>query len=324
MQLYRDSRWFVLRVRQLSTLIAAGVSLIDAIDVLAADDTQYRTLWLVTRSELINGSPPLIALRHIVPDALRGILNDLGHIPDLPFFLTRLADWVEHRLNRVQALGRQLIYPTVLVCALVGVGSVMVTQVLPQYLSLIPQGQTPPLGLRVGLLIADLFSNPYAGLFGLLIVGALVGGVVRIGYIGIRHFLGPRFRLHDGFSLLSVYLKSGIPLNQAMEILSNQLIPNVAWQPFCNAVLKSGDVAGSAAVFLQLNAYHSEMIRVGQYTGKLSELLTQVGIELREDDERRLDRRMGMVQPALYLLIGVLILGAAYMTLAPMSAILQT
>jgi general secretion pathway protein F len=154
------------------------------------------------------------------------------------------------------------------------------------------------LGAAVGARLALAVPGARLAVDQLVLRLPLVGEVVRKGETA-------RFA-----RILGTLLRSGVPLIGALTVVKEML----ASQPLARAAdgLADGVRRGAglhqpmaaAKVFPAL-AVH--MVRVGEETGRLEEMLLKVGAVLEADTRRRLTRLVALAEPVIILVMGLLV-----------------
>lgn len=239
--------------------------------------------------------------------------------------LADLAQYLERsRLLREKALSA-LIYPLILLLVSGASLLIILTYVIPQFQQLFADmGQAMPLPTRIVISSADFIKR-----FGLwLLLGLLLVLLYarrRLHEPGVRlawHRLllrlplaGPliqRLEVARFTRSLGTLMKGGVPLLGALDIarqtLSNQLLMEVLAK--AASELKEGKrLAEPLQASGQFPPLAIQMIRVGEETGQLEDMLLKVADTYDREVENTIQRLLTILEPVLILGLGVLIAG---------------
>ncbi len=248
--------------------------------------------------------------------------------------LRRLAEFLESRAAFTEAIVSALAYP--LVVTLVGAGAVvfLLTFVVPRFAIIFADlKQTIPLPTQILLDVSATLREYWW-------VGALVGGVAIISF---RTWTGTaEGRLQwDGMVLklprigtltlkvetarftrtLGTMLKSGVPVLGALavvgDMMSNQVIGRAVAR--LSETVKRG---GSLAVAMREHGLFPplaiHMVRVGEETGRLEEMLLKASETFENEVRVEMKRAIGLLEPAIILAMGVVV---AFIVVAMLLAI---
>ena len=248
--------------------------------------------------------------------------------------LRRLAEFLEARAQFSEAVVTALAYP--LVITLVGAGAIvfLLTFVIPRFASIFSDlGQAIPLPTQILLWVSSGLREWWWLLACVLLAGVLLWRAwtssaegrmawdqarLRLPLFGVvtRKIETARFA-----RTLGTMLKSGVAMLGALgvvgDMMSNQAF-GVAVTRLSDAVKRGGTVAAAMdqlAIFPPL-AVH--MVRVGEETGRLEEMLLKVAETFESEVRADLKRLLGLLEPAIILGMGVLV---AFIVVAMMLAI---
>jgi general secretion pathway protein F len=120
---------------------------------------------------------------------------------------------------------------------------------------------------------------------------------------------------------LGTMLKSGVPVLGAMavvgDMMSNQAIGG-AVSRLADVVKRGGTIASGMKEHTAFPALAVHMVRVGEETGRLEEMLLKVAETFETDVRTELKRVLGLLEPAIILGMGVLV---AFIVVAMLLAI---
>ena len=226
------------------------------------------------------------------------------------------------------------VYPFVLFSGMFALMYVMLTRVLPQFTGFYAGlGAQLPLPTRILLSLSETvqaWSLPIGGI-AIVAVGAGLtwlqnpanrerfdGWILRI------PFFGPLMRTYSTSQLarsLSTLLTGGLPLVQALSVAAASVGNRAISASAANAVPQ---IQEGKSLSLALDATGHvepltvEMIRVGENTGALGEMLNQVADFYDEDLEVKVQTILALVEPVLLIFMAVVIGGMVLALYLPM------
>ncbi|MGH7354217.1 MAG: type II secretion system F family protein [Candidatus Rokuibacteriota bacterium] len=248
--------------------------------------------------------------------------------------LRRLAEFLEARAQFSEAVVTALAYP--LVITLVGAGAIvfLLTFVIPRFASIFSDlGQTIPLPTQILLTVSSGLREWWWLLACVLLAGVLAWRLWtsstegRLAWDQTRLRLplfGPVARKVETARFartLGTMLKSGVPMLGALgvvgDMMSNQAF-GVAVARLSEGVKRGGTVAAAMDQLALFPPLAVHMVRVGEETGRLEEMLLKVADTFESEVRADLKRLLGLLEPAIILGMGVLV---AFIVVAMMLAI---
>jgi general secretion pathway protein F len=317
--------------QQLSTLIDAGIPLDRALTILADLSVSARLREIVqdVGQSVRTGSTLADALsRHHPRPFSRLYINTVragekGGV--LEAALRRLAEHLEQTREMRDALTSAMVYPTLLIG--VGIGAVifLMTVVLPRFAVIFADlGQGLPLPTRILLAISrglvDYWWVLALAVLGIVLVWQLVArsdagrlavdrwllGLVAVGDL-VRKIEVGRFA-----RTLGTLLRSGVPLLAALgvarEVAGNRVIAQALGTVQEGA--KKGD--GLARPMAETGAFPAlaiHMVRVGEETGRIEDMLDRVATTYENEIRVAVRRFIALLEPVIILVLGLVVLG---------------
>jgi general secretion pathway protein F len=239
----------------------------------------------------------------------------------LDVILERLNEFLESSKELKDHVVSAMIYPTILV-ATGGVSIILLlTFVLPRFSVIFAElGSALPLSTQILLSASELLKS-YGWLFLLLLIAA---GFALRSYIatvtGRRLWDGLKLRLMDDVirkletarfcRTLGTMLAGGVPLlealNNAREVIGNRVIAEAIEAVSTGAKEGRGisNPLSQAGVFPPLAL---SMIRVGEETGTLDEMLIRVAVSYEKSLKEAVKRFMSLLEPVMILAMGLII-----------------
>lgn len=236
---------------------------------------------------------------------------------------TRLKTYYE-KSNRVKRKVRSaLTYPIILlIIAVVVVGIVMVVLVPTMVRMFENMGGELPLPTRMLMAISNFFVDYWPFLIlglGTLIIGYKLyrktpGGALTMGRVSLKipviGNIGTMNAASQFANTLSVLLSAGLPITQVISIIA-RIMDNAAIAKTLDETvveLESGKRLGKA---LENNPYLPpmliEMVSVGEETGALEETMDTIGAYYDEEAEVASAKALGMLEPMMTIVLGVLV-----------------
>jgi type IV pilus assembly protein PilC len=316
--------------RSFSTLIRAGVPMRRALDVTIerASDSVLRESLRSVLADVERGSALSDALERrprafaplyvamIRAGEAGGILDDV---------LDRLASFLERDADLRKKVRAALAYPAVVVTAAFALVIFLMARIVPMFAQMFDAFHADlPATTRFLLAAGDALQRPAAwiGTIGIIVLaGGLVAGAVRTerGALALDRVrlrlpvFGPL--LHKAITariarMLATLLRSGIELVTAIDV-----VRPVAGSPAYAAALERVDVALRAgdALTTPLEAARLfdplavALVRVGEETGLLDEMLLKVAAYFETDVEAAIATLGAVIEPALIGVLGAVV-----------------
>ncbi|HEU4846002.1 MAG TPA: type II secretion system inner membrane protein GspF [Burkholderiaceae bacterium] len=330
--------------RQLASLLEAGLPLEQAFTALLeqAERPYVRDLIASIRSEVMGGAALSDVLsRHPrdFAEIYRALVASGEQIGHLARVLSRLADYIERRNALVQKVKLAFTYPAIVTVVAFSIVIFLLTYVVPQIVSVFANTKQKLPFLTIVMLAVSDFVRHYGVLVAVLLVGAwfawrraLENPVLKRRWHGWlltaplygkfeRSLNTARFA-----STLAITTGSGVPILRALQT-SRDTLSNVAMQELVDEA--SDNVREGVSLARALSAQQHfppmliHMIRAGELTGELPAMLDRAASAQEQDLERRTLTIAGLLEPALILAMGVVVLLIVLAVLMPIIEINQ-
>ena len=330
--------------RQLASLLEAGLPLEQVLSALLdqAERPYVRDLIASIRAEVIGGSGFSEALAKHPRDfsaIYRALVTSGEQIGQIGRVLTRLADYIERRNALMQKVRLAFIYPAIVATVAFFIVIFLLTYVVPQIVSVFANTKQKLPLLTTMMLHLSAFVRSY-GIVVLVIAVAL--------WFGWRHLLKQpaiRRRWHAWLlnapvygkferslntsrfaSTLAITTGSGVPILSALQA-SRDTLSNVALSELVEqataGVREGASLARSLSMHKHFPPLLIHMIRAGEITGELAGMLERAAQVQEQDLERRTLTIAGLLEPALILTMGVIVLIIVLAVLMPIIEINQ-
>lgn len=317
----------MLFAQELHALIAAGLSVVEALEALSerASSESYRSILLRLLTHLREGqrlSGALAIQSHVFPPLFIGVIQAAEGTSDLPRSLERYISYE----SRLQGLRHKItsaaIYPGILLSVGGAVALFLLGYVVPRF-SAVYKGSGRPLPWASQLLLdwGQFAANHAIGFVtGLAVLAAAAVWGVRhtlktAGWWQLLSWLpGAQARLQALelsrlYLTLGMLLEGGIPIARAMQLGEAVLLPGRT-QALQAAQLAVSQGTSLSSAFEQnglSTPISVRLLRVGEQTGQLGVMLSRTAVFYDNETSRWIERFTKMFEPILMAAIGIVI-----------------
>ncbi len=316
----------VFMARQIATLFEAHVSANKAFSLIA-DQSENITLKAQLHSitnDLSSGISISQSLKQYPETFSNFFVNmvrsgeETGKLSETFVFL---ADYLVRQYELTSKIRSALIYPAFVIFVFFSVMALMFTFIIPKLGKMITDsGQPIPVYTQIVLKISDLCVHYGLVLFLILVAGvvALVfflktaGGKgwldsVKIKFPVIKHLFEKLYlaRIADN---LDTMLSAGIPIIRTLEV-TGAVVGNQVYERVVKDVseeVKAGiSLANAFSKHPEIPALLSQMIRVGEETGMLGQVLKTLGRFYRREVDQAVDTMVALIEPIMIVMLGL-------------------
>jgi type IV pilus assembly protein PilC len=312
--------------RNLQVMIASGLSLPRALHILASQSKskKLKSALLEVREEIAKGksfSESLSKHPDIFPELFLSMVKvgeEAGTLEEVLKILSRQMER-EHELS--SKIKGAMIYPAVIICAMLGIGLMMLIMVVPQLAETFKElnVELPPttrLVIGFGTFLVEKWYLVILILVFLIFIFWRVlktkKGRVAIDALLLRvPIISPIVRKTNSASMirtLSSLISSGVPIVRSLEVVSRTL-GNIYFKESVREAAKKvrrGEKLSEALKPYQ-NLYPPivvQMIAVGEETGETSNILAQLAAFFEEEVGRATENLTSVIEPVIMLIIG--------------------
>jgi general secretion pathway protein F len=326
--------------QQLATLLEAGVPLDRTLGILEqlAPGPRLRVIVGDLQRSVRGGASLSEALAKHHPRPFSRLYINMVRAGEkggvLEITLQRLAEFLEARAAFTEAIVSAMIYPLIITVASAGAIVFLLTFVVPRFAVIFADlGQAIPLPTQILLTVSGAL-RAYWWLGGLALTAGVLGWrvwtstpegrlawdrtLLRVPLVGA---IGQKLEISRFARTLGTLLKSGVPVLGALavvgEMMQNRVVAT-AVQRLAENIKRGTGLAtpmGESPVFPPLTVH---MVRVGEETGRLEEMLLKVAELLESDVRTALKRIIGLLEPAVILGMGLVV---AFIVVAMLLAI---
>ncbi len=321
--------------RQLSTMMNSGLPLTDALSLLKNQTNRSGLMY-----EILDHALAMVQGGRSLADGLEKYKKYFGeayvasvdageNAGVLDEVMTKLADTLEKQDDFQSKVKGAMIYPVIVVIGMVVVVIIMIVFVIPKLLGLYSDfGSEMPASTKFLMSMSDFFNKYW------FILVFLFAGVFLLLKVGNAN---PKFRLKwDTFKLripimgeltkknilattirtLSMLLSAGIPLVEALRIVSNVAGNSLfygSYQQIAERVQKGFSIANSFEETAVFPIIVNQMVATGEATGKLDEVLLKVADYFSSEAEQSVKSLTSAIEPLIMIVLG---LGVAFLMVA--------
>ncbi len=334
---------FLVFNQELAALIAAGLPLLQCLELMLErmKHQLFREVLIDVRERVASGqelSAAFEAHGDLFPRLYPSSLKAGERSGDLEKVIRRFVRYLQLLLEARKRVVSALVYPAVLICLSLAMIVIMTVFVVPKFAGLYADLEAElPLITRVTLGIGNFIRGHWIPIV-LLIGGGVVAfrrwrateaGIVTIDRWRLRlPILGEifhRFGISEFTRSLATLIDGGLPLVPSLEIATGSVgnaylrdsitptVQRVREGKALHAALEQTEVMEDIAI---------DMVKVGETTGALGTMLTNVSDFLDQEVEIRMQRLLSLVEPMMLVFMGVIIALLLISVYLPMFSVL--
>lgn len=312
--------------RQLAVMASANVPIVQALRILTDQTTNPRMKKAVNEigDEVDGGaklSQALARFPKVFSDFFVSMVKSGETSGKLDEVLNYLADQQERDYDLQAKIKGAMIYPAFILFGLVVVGFLMTIFVLPKLTEILTQSGTDlPFTTQILVSVADFMQS-----FWWIVLIAIAGGL--FGFRKLTGAQGPLKNQWDYVKLrlpvfgnlfqriyivritrsLSTLIVGGVPLTTALKITSD-VVGNSLYETLLDETVKEVEDGRSiATLFLQSSQVPtmvSQMMRVGEQTGKLDQILDKLTQFYARELENLVANLVTLIEPLIMMIMG--------------------
>jgi general secretion pathway protein F len=327
--------------RQLSTLVGAGIPLVESLNALVQqiEHARLKSVMGEVRDRVNEGA------------SLADAMHNTGHFDTLfvsmirageaggalDVVLERIADYLESQVSLTNKVSSILIYPAVMLVFAGMVVAALVTVVLPQITGLLLSlDQELPFYTRWIIAGSDFARSWWwAVLLGLVALAFAFRSIIatergRATYDSVSLRLPVLGRIVRVLAIarfsrtLSTMLSSGVGIVQALEIsrhVANNTVIGDAITKARTSIVEGASIAAPLRASGEFPPLVTTMIEVGERSGEVDKMLIKVANTYDEQVENTISRLTALLEPLLILLMVGIVLVIILATLMPLMQI---
>ncbi len=324
--------------RQLSSLIGAGLTLVDALDAVLeqVDKIKLKRILSNVKTKINEGSTFADALKtapKVFPEFYVNMVSAGESSGALDVVLQRLADYIETQVRLRNRVIATLIYPAIMIVLATLVVITLMTFVIPKVTQLFKDvNQTLPIFTRMLIFISNMMSS-YWYVFVILLIGAYYifrwyiktengrkkyeAFLLKIPVFGrlIKLVIIARFA-----RTLATLLKSGVPVVKAMDIVKTIVNNSVIGQAIEKAKVSIVEGSSISAPLRASGVFPpmvTRMIAVGEQSGELENMLEKIAVTYEDNVATAVSTLTALLEPVIILIMAGIVLFIILSVLLP-------
>ena len=298
--------------RELSTLLASGVSLVRALDIISEQegiDQKEREVYQAVLADMKKGI------------SLSEAMETKECFPELMIGMIRSGEG-SGNLDLVTQVRSAMTYPCILLVLCVAIAILIVTFILPQFQSLFDQMETLPLATTILIAASHFLTKKW---YIALLIVIVAAGLLRIiaAIPAVRRQLdyrkvhlpafGKLFKIiytaRFARTLSSLY-SSGMPLATSIGIAAKTIGNGYVEEQFDQVILKVRSGVPLSQGMREVDGLLKKLsstIQIGEESGRLDVMLDSIAATLEDEAEQATKRMVTLLEPVLIILMALIV-----------------
>ena len=313
--------------RELSTLLASGVTLVRALDIISEQEgmnKDERDIYKDVLQDLKRGISLSDAMesKECFPDLMIGMIRSGEGSGNLDLVTQRLSIQYEKDYKLTQQVKSAMTYPCILLVLCVAIVILIVTFILPQFQSLFDQMESLPMITNILIAVSNfLVQKWYIALLAVAVIIALIRIIVGIPSVrrgvdwlkvhmwGFGKLFKVVYTARFARTLSSLY-SSGMPLVSAVGVAAKTIGNGYVESQFDEVITM---VRGGVPLSQGLREVDgllqklSSTIMVGEESGRLDVMLDSIAETLESDAEQATKRMVTLLEPILIIFMALIV-----------------
>ena len=313
--------------RELSTLLASGVTLVRALDIISEQEginKDERDIYKDVLQDLKRGISLSDAMesKECFPDLMIGMIRSGEGSGNLDLVTQRLSIQYEKDYKLTQQVKSAMTYPCILLVLCVVIVILIVTFILPQFQSLFDQMESLPMITNILIAVSNfLVQKWYIVLLTVAVIVALIRIIVGIPAVrrgvdwmkvhmwGFGKLFKVVYTARFARTLSSLY-SSGMPLVSAVGVAAKTIGNGYVESQFDEVITM---VRGGVPLSQGLREVDgllkklSSTILVGEESGRLDVMLDSIAETLEADAEQATKRMVTLLEPILIIFMALIV-----------------
>ena len=313
--------------RELSTLLASGVTLVRALDIISEQEginKDERDIYKDVLQDLKRGISLSDAMesKECFPDLMIGMIRSGEGSGNLDLVTQRLSIQYEKDYKLTQQVKSAMTYPCILLVLCVVIVILIVTFILPQFQSLFDQMESLPMITNILIAVSNfLVQKWYIALLIVAVIVALIRIIVGIPSVrrsvdwmkvhmwGFGKLFKVVYTARFARTLSSLY-SSGMPLVSAVGVAAKTIGNGYVESQFDEVITM---VRGGVPLSQGLREVDgllkklSSTILVGEESGRLDVMLDSIAETLEADAEQATKRMVTLLEPILIIFMALIV-----------------
>ncbi|MBT3637957.1 MAG: type II secretion system F family protein [Opitutae bacterium] len=334
--------------RQMSTLVQAGLPLLRSLEVMIKQQEKkpkFKAM-LESISEKVSSGGNLSDGLALYPKTFDNLFVNMVKAGEaggvLELVLDRLAQFQEKSIRTIKKVKSAMIYPAVIMFVAVGIVTLLMMVVVPQFQSIFQQmlrGAPLPGPTQILINISDVFSgHPVLVLGGMagLVFGTILFKKTKYGskafdWMGLNlpavRDVVSKSNISRITRTFGTLLSSGVPILQAIQITRDTLTNGFFVQAMGNV---HDSVRDGEAMAVQMDrekvfpSMVTSMVEIGEETGELPDMLTRIADNYDEDVDNAVASMTSLIEPVMIVLLALVVGFIVIALFLPIVGIIET
>lgn len=312
---------------QMAMLLVSGISLPEGLDMMledAAGRQEQELLEMLKEALAQQGElAPALEQTGVFPDYMTQMVRigeQTGRLDDV---MAALAEHFDREAAISQSIRSAVMYPAVMLCMMLLIVGVLLTNVMPVFNQVFLQLGTEMTGLSRVLMNLGSLIRRYGAVLGCLAAALVVLGLWfartvrgRKTFAALCYRIPPARRLFEMLGLarfaggMHLALSSGLNPEYALELVS-RLSDDAHFQSRLDQCRQEMEAGESWIASLRktgiLTGLSARMAAIGEKTGTVAETMKTIAGNAQEEADRRISAGLGLIEPALVILLSVMV-----------------
>lgn len=330
---------------QLAVMIETGVPLSEALDAYLKQRKvgNMGRVVEVVREGVTSGasfSAAMGAFPSVFPQLMTSLVRASEASGTMAVMLRRVSEYLGKERRITKQIKGALTYPTVMLSMALGVTGFLMVWVLPRFAKIYQtRNATLPRPTQIVLAVSEFLQTRGVELGIGLAVGAVAfllfaksgRGRYTLDWLRLKApVFGPmytKYYLTRATRTLGTLLSAGVPLVEAIKIVrsvTNNMLWDRLWADLVESLTEGGTISEVVLESELIPAPVAQMISAGERSGKLPEVLARVAESSETDLDEAIKSGTQLIEPAMIMVMGLLIGGMALALLLPIFTISST
>lgn len=324
--------------RQLSTMLAAGIPMLEALEILAEQAESPGFAYCLDRvvTDIRSGSDLSKAMephKAVFSNIYVSMVRAGEASGQIDVILTRLAEYLESSARLRSEIKAAMTYPVISLFLVLGIACFLMMGIVPSFKPVFESLEVDLPGLTVAIMDTAIFMKDYwyviFGGLGAAVVGVRVAVKTPAGAyardslflrVPVFGILFKKVALSRFARTFSTLIKSGVPILGAMEIVSatsgNLVITKIV-DDARNSVRNGESLADPFMKSTIFPPMVCKMISIGERSGALDSLLEKIAEFYDQQVEAEVNGLTAMIEPIMIAVMGIVVGGIVLAVFLP-------
>lgn len=314
--------------KQLSIILGSGINLIEGLNLISTQaisklikENSYQIIKDIKKGESLSKS--FLKCKYPFPDFLYKMIRIGEESGRLEEVLSDISNYYDKESKLLSKINNAMLYPIIVLILSSLCMTFLMTVIVPSLTStLISLGGDLPMLTKIVLLISKIIRKNFIANFAIIFLGIFLflryankqDNLVKISSIIIKTpFIGKVYKKRLECRVLKAFhilINSGVNAITALEYVKDLCQNNVCGDKIKVVIedIKEGfsisEAFGKSKFF---NPVIVSMLRVGEETGKLDEILNRIIVTIDEEIDIDIEKLTQLIQPLMILILAVIV-----------------